>query len=132
MTRPIPGLHQNMMVMTPPVMGTAQMPRSLASTGPSVDGKSTITIDTTKILPCMVGTRFKHTRSAGASTDRAQEEKGFKKGNGSLNIEGASALKGPGVMAKGVPGDRRGQDILNGKMVMPYVEMSGHSKGGRH
>ena len=99
--------------MAPPVMGPAQMPRSLASTGPSVGGKSTITIDTTKILPGMVGTRFKHTRSAGASTDRAQEEKGFKKGNGSLNIEGASALKGPGVMVNRVPGEQGAKDIIN-------------------
>ena len=113
-------------------MNFAQMPGPLASIVPSVSGECTITIDTTKILPGMFGTRLKHTWSAGASTDWARNGKGVKEGNGILNIDVISALMGPGVMAERVPGERRGQDILNVKMIMPYVEMSGHSKGGRH
>ena len=122
------------MVVTPPVMNVAQMPGPLASTVPSIGGECTITIETTKILPGMFGTRLKHTWSAGASTDWARNGKGVKEGNGILNIDVISALMGPGVMAvvEGVPGDRRGEDIVNDKMFMPYVKMSCDSEGSWH
>ena len=113
MTRPISGLHQNMMVMTPPVMGTALMPRPLAFTVPSVCGKSAVTLDTAEILPSMSGTRLEHAWSAGASTDWAENGKIVNERHGILNINIAHVMQGPGVLVNRVPGERRSKDIIN-------------------
>ena len=101
------------MVVTPPVMNVAQMPGPLASTVPSIGGECTITIDTTKILPGMFGTKLKHTWSAGASTDWAENGKIVKERNGILNINIARVMQRPGVLVNRVPGERRSKDIIN-------------------
>ena len=121
-----------MLVVSPPVMGTAKMPGFLAIAVPSVGWESALTLDTTKVLPGMPGARFKKAWPVGASTNWAMNDERLKKVNGILNINGIGALEGPGVMVEGVPGDRRSEDIVNIKMFMPYVEIPGHSEDSRH
>ena len=121
-----------MLVVSPPVMGTAKMPGFLAIAVPSVGWESALTLDTTKVLPGMPGARFKKAWSVGASTNWAMNDERLKKGNGILNINVISALGGSGILVEGVPGDRRGENITNYKMFMPYVKMSCDSEGSGH
>ena len=113
-------------------MGTAKMPRSLAIAVPSISWEGTLTLDTTKVLPGMPGARFKKAWPVGASTNWAMNDERLKKGNGILNINVISALGGSGILVEGVPGDRRGEDIMYNKVFMPYVKMSCHSEGNGH
>ena len=66
------------MMMAPPMVLTAKMPRPLAFAVPPIGGEGAITLDTAEILPSMFGTRLEHTWSAGASTDWAMDEKGIR------------------------------------------------------
>ena len=90
---------------------TAKMPRPLAYAVPPIGGEGAITLDTAEILPSMFSPRFKQTRPAGASTDRAEYGKCIKESNGILNINVAIALQGPGIMVGRVPGERHRKDI---------------------
>ena len=124
-----PGLLNNILVITPPVMVLAGVPRPLATARPSICRISTITSTTFKVLPSMVSAWFKKPRSAGTSADRANEKKGFIEGNGILKIEGNSAIEGSGVLVKRVPREQRGQHILNGLVIMPCVKVPGNLEG---
>ena len=114
------------------MMIAAKMPKFLAIAEPTIGWIGTTTMGASKILPGMPGARFKQAWSVGASTDWAINKEGLKESNGILNINIIRSLGRSGILVEGVPGEGRGEGIMNEKMFMPYVKMPRNSEGGRH